>query len=245
MRAPGDSAWRAFSRPTRRPGSGLHRAIPGCLGGKGRRVGQSVAFEKRQHRLVGDAAVSAEGLEGVELATLDPVDHRGRYDTEECCQLVGGVEPVGHRSVIEVEWQTNRKAPRGNLGGNKKAALAGGLGLARLRASYAPPTGSVPVATTSSRRSTPTGSTVTTTAIATSIRAIAPIVARRTITALGRRSAHPGVLRGIVVGRLHDDRLARQSNASGVVDVDHLDGDLVAFLDQVASPRGRGRGRAR
>src|SRR6185295_2529684 len=47
------------------------------------------------------------------------------------------------------------------------------------------------------------------------------------------RHLHPFVLRGIVVGSLHDHRLARQPDIALLVDADHLDGDLVALLEHV------------
>src|SRR6185436_15076910 len=63
-------------------------------------------------------------------------------------------------------------------------------------------------------------------------------VTRPTIAAAGtgaHGSAHALVLRRIVVGRLHDHRLARQPRLAGaVVVLEHLDGDLVTLLEDVA-----------
>src|ERR1700680_1104382 len=47
------------------------------------------------------------------------------------------------------------------------------------------------------------------------------------------RLSHALVERRIVVGGLHDHRLARQADLAALVDVDDLDGHLVAFLDEV------------
>src|SRR5260370_17830514 len=47
------------------------------------------------------------------------------------------------------------------------------------------------------------------------------------------RLSHTLVERGIVVGGLHDHRLARQADLAALVDVDDLDGHLVALLDDV------------
>src|SRR5438270_6400093 len=47
------------------------------------------------------------------------------------------------------------------------------------------------------------------------------------------RLAQPLVLSGIVIGSLHDDRLARQPHLAALVDVDDLDRHLVAFLHEV------------
>src|SRR4029078_644252 len=78
----------------------------------------------------------------------------------------------------------------------------------------------------------------TTVAATTATAAIAVAVAGPPIAAAGTGAhwrAHAFVLCRVVVRRLHDHRLARQPRLAGrVVVLEHLDGDLVAFLQGVA-----------
>src|SRR6185436_18872077 len=60
-----------------------------------------------------------------------------------------------------------------------------------------------------------------------------PLTTPLLAAATRHRHLHPLVLRGVVVRRLHDDGLAGEPYAAGLVDVDDLDGHLVALLDEV------------